>query len=177
MDKDVVHTYNGILLSCKKKKKRESKIMSFAAIWMDVVISHWEVNQTKKDKYHTNLLHVESKKKDTNEPIYKREIVANVERKLMTTRGCWERINWKIGNDIYMDSVAQLCPTLCNPMDHSLPGSSLLWIFQARILKWVVISYSRDIYVLLYRKYLTNKDLLESTGNSAQYSIMAYMGK
>ena len=30
--------------------------------------------------------------------------------------------------------VAQLCPTLCHPMDYSLPGSSLHWILQARVL-------------------------------------------
>ena len=34
-----------------------------------------------------------------------------------------------------------------------------------------------DIYTLLYIKQITNKDLLYSTGNSAQYFIMAYMGK
>ena len=34
-----------------------------------------------------------------------------------------------------------------------------------------------DIYTLLYIKYITNKDLLYSTGNSTQYSVMAYMGK
>ena len=39
--------------------------------------------------------------------------------------------------------VAQLCPTLCNPMDCSLPGSSVHGIFQARILEWVAISFSR----------------------------------
>ena len=39
--------------------------------------------------------------------------------------------------------VAQLCPTLCNPMDYSLPGSSIYGILQARILKWVAISFSR----------------------------------
>ena len=32
--------------------------------------------------------------------------------------------------------VAQLCPTLCNPMDCSLPGSSIHGIFQARVLEW-----------------------------------------
>ena len=36
------------------------------------------------------------------------------------------------------------CPTLCNPMNHSLPGSSVHGILQARILEWVVISFSRD---------------------------------
>ena len=33
--------------------------------------------------------------------------------------------------------VAQLCPTLCDPMDCSPPGSSVYEIFQARILEWV----------------------------------------
>ena len=36
----------------------------------------------------------------------------------------------------------QSCPTLCDPMDCSLPGFSTLEIFQARILEWVVISFS-----------------------------------
>ena len=39
--------------------------------------------------------------------------------------------------------VTQLCPTFCGPMDCSPPGSSVHGIFQARILEWVVISYSR----------------------------------
>ena len=39
--------------------------------------------------------------------------------------------------------VTQLCPTLCNPMDCSLPGSSVHGILQARILERVAISFSR----------------------------------
>ena len=39
--------------------------------------------------------------------------------------------------------VAQSCPALCHPMDCSLPGSSVHEIFQARILEWVAISFSR----------------------------------
>ena len=38
--------------------------------------------------------------------------------------------------------VAQLCPTLCDPMDCSQPGSSIHGLFQARVLEWVVISFS-----------------------------------
>ena len=34
-----------------------------------------------------------------------------------------------------------------------------------------------DIYTLLYMKYITNKSLLYSTGNSIQYSVITYMGK
>ena len=39
--------------------------------------------------------------------------------------------------------VALLCPTLCNPLDCSLPGSSVHGILQARILEWVAIPFSR----------------------------------
>ena len=38
--------------------------------------------------------------------------------------------------------VAQLCPTLSDPMDCSLPGSSVHGIFQARVLKWGAIAFS-----------------------------------
>ena len=38
--------------------------------------------------------------------------------------------------------VAQLCPTLRNPMNFSLPGSSVHWIFQARVLEWGAIAFS-----------------------------------
>ena len=38
------------------------------------------------------------------------------------------------------------CPTLCNSMDHSLPGSSIHGISQASILKWVTMSFSRGIF-------------------------------
>ena len=34
-----------------------------------------------------------------------------------------------------------------------------------------------DIYTLLYVKSITNKNLLHSTGNSIQYSVMVYMGR
>ena len=40
--------------------------------------------------------------------------------------------------------VAQSCVSLCDPMDHSPPGSSVHGILQARILEWVAISLSRD---------------------------------
>ena len=39
-------------------------------------------------------------------------------------------------------SVAQSCLTLCDPVDCSLPGSSVHGIFQARILEWITISFS-----------------------------------
>ena len=57
--------------------------------------------------------------------------------------------------------VAQSCPTLSDPMDCSLPGSSVHGILQARVLEWVAIAFStsytteiqtvtRDYYKQLY---------------------------
>ena len=49
---------------------------------------------------------------------------------------------------IYMkesESEAPLCPTLCNPMDCNLPGSSIHGIFQARVLEWVAIAFSSSL--------------------------------
>ena len=39
--------------------------------------------------------------------------------------------------------VAELCPTLWDPMDYSLPGSSVHGIFQARVLEWVATAFSK----------------------------------
>ena len=41
--------------------------------------------------------------------------------------------------------IAQSCPTLCDPMDCRLPGSSVHGIFQARVLEWGAIAFSRTV--------------------------------
>jgi len=46
--------------------------------------------------------------------------------------------------------VAQSCPTLRDPMDCSLPGSSIRGIFQARVLKWGAIAFAK-IYTIVYK--------------------------
>ena len=48
--------------------------------------------------------------------------------------------------DVHAKSL-QLCLTLCNLMDHSLPGSSNHWILQVQILEWVAISFSRGTFI------------------------------
>ena len=45
--------------------------------------------------------------------------------------------------------VAQSCPTLGDPMDCSLPGSSIHGIFQARVLEWGSIAFSDIINSLI----------------------------
>ena len=46
-------------------------------------------------------------------------------------------------NNPIESEVSQSCPTLHDPMDCSLPGSPIHGIFQARVLEWVAISFSR----------------------------------
>ena len=65
---------------------------------------------------------------------------------------------WKIQSKVtysyYAAAAAakslQSCPTLCNPMDCSPPGSSIPGIFQARVLEWVAIALSDSYIVMLY---------------------------
>ena len=56
--------------------------------------------------------------------------------------------------------VAQSCPTLSDPMDRSLPASSIHGIFQARVLEWGVIAFSIDQsrkHIKKQRQYSANK--------------------
>ena len=53
----------------------------------------------------------------------------------------WTRLNdWT--ELIVKVTVAQSCPTLCDPIDCSLTGSSVHGILEARVLEWVAISFS-----------------------------------
>ena len=62
--------------------------------------------------------------------------------------GCWipgillpmSALEW---SEVKWHEVPQSCPTLCDPMDCSLQGSSIHGIFQARVLESVAISFSR----------------------------------
>ena len=46
--------------------------------------------------------------------------------------------------------IAQSCPTLSDPMDCSLPGSSVRGIFQSRVLEWGAIAFSVRIETVLF---------------------------
>ena len=50
--------------------------------------------------------------------------------------------------------VAQLCPTLSDPMDCSLRGSSIHGIFQARVLEWGAIAFSENYSKICIIQYL-----------------------
>jgi len=51
--------------------------------------------------------------------------------------------------------VAQSCPTLSDPMDCSLPGSSIHGIFQTRVLAWGAIAFSKEFEYLVSKNRMT----------------------
>ena len=55
--------------------------------------------------------------------------------------------------------VAQLCPTLSDPMDHSLTGSSVHGSFQARVLEWGAIAFFTLFKLVTYYNLLTHYNL------------------
>ena len=68
------------------------------------------------------------------------------------------RLKWVYIQEKEKESeVAQSCPTLCNPMDCNLPGSSVQGIFQARALEWVAISFS----IMFRRNWSKHQDSLQ----------------
>ena len=68
-----------------------------------------------------------------------------LQHKLARACPCRDKVlsRTRLAHQRILSEVAQSCPTLCNPMDCNLPGSSIHGIFQARVLEWVPISFSR----------------------------------
>ena len=69
----------------------------------------------------------------------------------------------------------QLCPTLCDPIDGSPPGSSVPGILQARTLEWVAISFSSGWKWKVKVKSLSHAQLL-ATPWTAAYQVPLSMG-
>ena len=66
--------------------------------------------------------------------------------------------------------VAQSCPTLSDPMDCSLPGSSVCGIFQARVLEWGALAFSGQADLLCdYGVVCRNCQLCELGDFRGQY--------
>ena len=120
---DMIHISNGILLSHKK-----SKIMPFAATWMNLeIVILSEVSQIKKDKYRMiSLIYRILKKWYKWTYLQKRSWVTDIETNLWLPKAEGEE-GW-IG-------------------------------------RWGWLTH-----------YITNKNLLNSTGNSIQYSVNIYVG-
>ena len=81
---------------------------------------------------------------EKNQRIYFAEIHTKKKNEAISlTRRITKNINIYFHIIYQFSSVAQLCPTLCDPMDYNLPGSSVHAILQARILEWGAIPFSR----------------------------------
>ena len=81
--------------------------------------------------------------------------------------------------------VAQSCPTLCNLVDYSPPGSSIHGILQARILEWVAILFPRGSFWLrnwspvscIAGKYFTiwaTREAQNGRGKGGKYTVQHY---
>ena len=70
--------------------------------------------------------------------------------------------------------VAQLCLTLCNPMDCSLPGSSVHGIFQAIVLEWIAISFSKYLKSYFFEISLNGANILYTTRPTSWSSMTPY---
>ena len=63
-------------------------------------------------------------------------------------------MNWESSPEVYIAAKSlQSCPTLCDPIDGSPPGSPDPQILQARTLEWVAISFSSRVQVLLWKNF------------------------
>ena len=67
----------------------------------------------------------------------------------------------------------QSCPTLCDPMDCSPPGSSIHGIFQARTLEWVAISFSNAWKWKVKGKSLSRVRLFEAPWTAAHQAPLS----
>ena len=72
--------------------------------------------------------------------------------------------------------VAQSCPILCDPMDCSLPGSSVHGVFQARVLEWGAIAFSVSLVI---QSYLRGKGLkeLEALDSRRELLTMSFVSE
>ena len=67
--------------------------------------------------------------------------------------------------------VAQSCLTLSDPMDYSLPGSSIHGIFQARVLEWGATAFSN------MNMGFTEKEIYVIKKHAEVFSLISYKGK
>ena len=91
-------------------------------------VQHAQVSKINKEKMHSK-----SKKQKT---IVRRESKQSIRTRLRFSRdtGMIKWSDWKF-------KITMIKMSLCDPMDYSLPGSSIQGIFQARIMEWAAISF------------------------------------
>ena len=122
-----------IFLSKEQDKTRMSMFISSS--------QQWAVRQGEQIKG------IQSRVKEVKQSLFTEDMNVYVKKNRMCNRATGTRR--QIYKCCRIQAAAakplQSCPTLCNPMDYSLPGSSIHGIFQARVLEWVAIAFSGRI--------------------------------
>ena len=126
-----------------------NEIVSFAEIWMDLEMNIQSEVRKRKTNIMYQRIYVDSRKSYRWTYLQSKNRDTNIEWTYGHNRG---RGGWnELGDSdwhIYTAASAaaakslQSCPTLCDPIDGSAPGSPIPGILQARTLEWVAISFS-----------------------------------
>ncbi|CAI9164767.1 unnamed protein product [Rangifer tarandus platyrhynchus] len=74
---------------------------------------------------------------------------------------------------MHESEVAQSCPTLRDPMDCSLPGSSVQGVFQARVLEWVAIAFSGSVFEITSVQSLSRVQLFVTPWTAAHQATLS----
>ena len=126
--------------------KEKSEAENYTAGIISQLAAHgmhmWKVMPSDFEFTAEIIQHREKQKSCDEEPANKWKIF----RKIKNSLNLWQES--KSGKTIKVkkegeSEVTQSCPTLCDPVDCDLPGSSGHGILQASILEWVAISFSR----------------------------------
>ena len=134
--------------SCKKEKKTFGRSICVTPLLVhpQLLSMVHQVEKLQKGKRHLTPVRMAIIKKSTNNTCWREY---GEQRTLLH---CWWECKliqplWRTVCVCVL--VAQLCLTLCNPMDYSPPGCSVYGIFQARILECVAISFSKSSMEIL----------------------------
>ena len=139
--------FSMIPIAFSEIQQRDLQLISFFTRWKSLLLSVLE-----KINYQTLCEHPLCARLSVNRLIkLQRGVSLSSPRSRGTSNHAEERagMHEKMQNQTvsgcqpHMCICAQLCLTLCDSMDCSLPGSSVHGIFQARILEWVAVSFSR----------------------------------
>ena len=106
-------------------------------------------------------------------------MVRHVQNNISRTPTIWRRSGRHIAGSGKMCVHAQSCLTLCDPVDCSLPGSSVHGISQARVLEWVAIAFSRGSSLSgiqpvpppLAGRFFSTEPSLKPPGVNSKYKI------
>ena len=142
----LVIDHHGIFSNIAKSTGQWTVVIHIPTSSLNVCTASWKTIKKKKKTKQTHLcrvLRLETRTQQSLSSTPKCHLFSSAQL-------CGLKLNWDWSSEISIlicemgmkemkALVAQSCPTLCDPTDCSLPGSSVHGIPQARILEWVVI--------------------------------------